>query len=43
MSPLLVILGIVAFVATLSEGALENWSAIYLRLSLGFPVTLGIL
>lgn len=39
---LLVLLAIVALVATLSEGALE-WSAIYLRLSLGFPVEMGIL
>jgi MFS family permease len=28
--------------ATLSEGALESWTAIYLRLTLGFPATLGV-
>lgn len=39
---LLVALGIVAAMATLSEGALESWTAIYLRLTLGFPATLGV-
>lgn len=41
-SRLLVALGIVAAMATLSEGALESWSAIYLRLTLGFPPALGV-
>lgn len=35
-------LGIVALTATVSEGALESWSAIYLRLTLGFPAELGV-
>jgi MFS family permease len=39
---LLVALGVVAAMATLSEGALESWSAIYLRLTLDFPTTLGV-
>ncbi len=39
----LVALAVVAVVATVSEGALESWSAIYLRLALGFPVVLGVL
>jgi hypothetical protein len=39
----LVALAVVAVVATVSEGALESWSAIYLRLALGFPVVLGAL
>jgi MFS family permease len=39
---LLLALGVVAAMATLSEGALESWTAIYLRLTLGFPATLGV-
>lgn len=34
-------LAAIAVIATLSEGALETWSAIYLRLALGLPETLG--
>lgn len=41
-SLLLVALGVVAAMATLSEGALESWTAIYLRLTLGFPATFGV-
>ncbi|MEO8511801.1 MAG: MFS transporter [Chloroflexota bacterium] len=41
-SLILVALGIVAAMATLSEGALESWTAIYLRLTLGFPATFGV-
>lgn len=41
-SLILVALGIVAAMATLSEGALESWTAIYLRLALGFPATFGV-
>lgn len=41
-SLILVSLGIVAAMATLSEGALESWTAIYLRLTLGFPATFGV-
>lgn len=39
---ILVALGLVAAMATLSEGALESWSAIYLRLTLGFPASFGV-
>jgi MFS family permease len=41
LAPIIVALGIVAAAATLSESALESWSAIYLRLTLGFPAVLG--
>lgn len=42
VSWLLVALGLVAAMATLAEGALESWTAIYLRLTLAFPATLGV-
>lgn len=42
-SPLVFLLSAVTLAATLSEGALETWSAIYLRLALDMPVAVGVL
>ncbi len=42
-TPLVFLLSAVTLVATLSEGALETWSAIYLRLALDMPVAVGVL
>ncbi len=42
-TPLVLLLSAVTLGAALSEGALENWSAIYLRLALDMPVAVGVL
>ncbi len=42
-TPLVLLLSAVTLAATLSEGALETWSAIYLRLALAMPVAVGVL
>ncbi len=42
-TPLVFLLSAVTLLATLSEGALETWSAIYLRLALDMPVAVGVL
>nr|MBA3852094.1 MFS transporter [Chloroflexota bacterium] len=42
-TPLVFLLSAVTLAATLSEGALETWSAIYLRLALAMPVAVGVL
>ncbi len=42
-TPLVFLLSAVTLAATLSEGALETWSAIYLRLALDMPVAVGVL
>lgn len=41
-TPLVFLLSAVTLAATLSEGALETWSAIYLRLALDLPVAVGV-